>query len=73
MREAGLSCERLPVCYGLRSIFRWVQDATIPRNPDGFDFLQPVPCAYADDLAVAASFNDRFGSRFSNNGSNHWA
>ena len=35
-------------------IFRWLQDAIIPRNPAGLDFLQPVPCAYADDLAVAA-------------------
>ena len=35
-------------------IFRWLQDAIIPRNPAGLDFLQPVSCAYADDLAVAA-------------------
>ena len=35
-------------------IFRWFQDAIIPRNPDGLDFLQPSQCAYADDLAVAA-------------------
>ena len=27
----------------------------IPRNPEGLDFLQPAQCAYADDLAVAAS------------------
>ena len=33
-------------------IFRWLQDAIIPRNPDGLDFLQPAQCAY--DLAVAA-------------------
>ena len=24
-------------------------------NPDNLDFLQPAQCAYADDLAVAAS------------------
>ena len=36
-------------------IFRWLQDAIIPNNPAGLDFLQPVPCAYADDFAVAAS------------------
>ena len=36
------------------SIFRWLQDAFIPRNPAGLDFLQPAQCAYADDLAVAA-------------------
>ena len=34
-------------------IFRWLQDAIIPRNPAG---LQPAQCAYADDLAVALSF-----------------
>ena len=37
------------------SIFRWLQDAIISRNPAGLGFLQPVPCAYADDFAVAAS------------------
>ena len=40
-------------------IFRWLQDAIIPRNPAGLDFLQPAQCACADDLAVAApSFLD---------------
>ena len=39
----------------LDPLFRWLQDAIIPRNPAGLDFLQPVPCAYADDCAVAAS------------------
>ena len=36
-------------------IFRWLQDAIIPRKPDGLDFLQSAQCAYAYDLAVAAS------------------
>ena len=36
-------------------IFRWLHDAIIPRNPADPDFLQPPPCAYADDFAVAAS------------------
>ena len=36
-------------------IFRWLQEAIIPRNPDNLDFLQPAQCAYADDLAVASS------------------
>ena len=36
-------------------IFRWLQETIIPRNPDNLDFLQPTQCAYADDLAVAAS------------------
>ena len=31
-------------------IFRYLENTIIPRN-----FLQPVPCAYADDFAVAAS------------------
>ena len=35
-------------------IFRWLQETIIPRNPDNLDFLQPVQCAYADDLAVAS-------------------
>ena len=35
--------------------FRWLQDAIIPRSPAGLDFLQPAQCAYANDLAVAAS------------------
>ena len=36
-------------------IFRWLQGANIPRNPAAPDFLQPAPCAYADDFSVAAS------------------
>ena len=36
-------------------IFRWFEDTIIPRNPAGLDFLQPVPCACADDFAVADS------------------
>ena len=36
-------------------IFRWLQDEVIPRTPHNLDFLQPAQCAYADDLAVAAS------------------
>ena len=36
-------------------IFRWLQNAVIPRSPSGLDFLQPVQCAYADDLAIAAT------------------
>ena len=27
----------------------------LSQGTDGLDFLQPAPCAYADDLAVAAS------------------
>ena len=43
------------IAMAFDSIFRWLQDAIIPRNPAGRDLLQPVPCAYADNLAVAAS------------------
>ena len=39
----------------LDPIFRWLHDWIIPRNPAAPDFLQPSPCAYADDFAVAAS------------------
>ena len=35
-------------------IFRWLQEAVIPRNPHNLDFLQPTQCAHLDDLAVAA-------------------
>ena len=37
------------------SIFRWLQESIIPKNPDNLNFLQPEQCAYADDLAVASS------------------
>ena len=36
-------------------IFRWLQDTIIPKNPASPDFVQPSPCACADDFAVAAS------------------
>ena len=36
-------------------VFQWLQDAILPNNPAGSQFLQPSPCAYADDIAVAAS------------------
>ena len=35
-------------------IFRWLQDAIIARNPAGLDLIEPVQCAHADDVAVAA-------------------
>ena len=48
-------------------IFRRLQDAIILRNLAGLDFLQLAQCAYADDLAVAASsfrdLRDRVGTR----------
>ena len=36
-------------------IFRWLHYLIIPRNPAAPDFLQPSPCASADDFAVATS------------------
>ena len=36
-------------------IFCWLENTIIPRNPPSPDFLQPAPCAEADDFAVAAS------------------
>ena len=54
-RQAKLSGERLPLCSGLRPYFRWLQHTIIPKNLAAPDFLQPSPCAYAVDFAVAAS------------------
>ena len=42
-------------CFAFDPIFRWIQEVVIPRNPDNLDILQLDQCAYADDLAVAAS------------------
>ena len=36
-------------------LIRWIEDAAIPRNPAGLNLLQSLPCAHADDFAVAAS------------------
>ena len=36
-------------------IFRWLQETVIPGDPHNLELLQPVQCAYADDLPVAAS------------------
>ena len=36
-------------------IFRSLQETIIQRNPDNLEFLEPVHCAYADDLAIALS------------------
>ena len=56
-RSVGQVCPASGFLFAMAfdPIFRWLQDAIIPRNPDGLDFLQPAQCAYADDLAVAAS------------------
>ena len=51
----GCPATSFPFAVAFDPIFCWLQDAIIPRNPAGLDFLQPVPCAHADDLAVAAS------------------
>ena len=59
---AGATREQFLMARGLRQgcpasgfllaiIFRWLQEAVLPRNPDGLDFLQPVECAHADDFA----------------------
>ena len=53
----GKAVLRAASCLQWRSIpsFICLQDAIIPRNPAAPDLFQSVPCAYADDFAVAAS------------------
>ena len=51
----GCPASGFPFAMAFDPIFRWLQETIIPRNPDGLGFLQPAQCAYADDLAVAAS------------------
>ena len=51
----GCSASGFLFAIAFDPIFRWLQDAIIPRNPPGLDFLQHVPCAYGDDFTVAAS------------------
>ena len=52
-RQTRLPGERLLVrTMAFDPIFRWLENTMIPRNPATPDFLQPVPCAYADDFAV---------------------
>ena len=41
-------------------IFLCLQDAIIPRNPDGLDFLKPAQCAYADNFAVVLDRMETF-------------
>ena len=55
-RGVGQGCPASGFLFAmaLDPIFRWLQDAIIPRNPAGLDFLQAAQCSYADDLAVAA-------------------
>ena len=78
-RGARQSCQASGFLFAMAfdPIFRWLQDAIIPRNPDGLDFIQPAQCAYADDLAVATFFfpglNDCFGTCLSYSGSKSWA
>ena len=73
-----MSSQRLLVCDTFDPIFRWLQDVNIPRNLVGLDFPQPAQCAYADDLAVAASFifsglTNRVGAGISICGPHCWA
>ena len=39
----------------IKSYFRWLHHAVIPRDPAVPASLQPAPCAYVDDFAVAVS------------------
>ena len=51
----GCPASGFPFAMAFDPIFRWLQETVILRNPHNLDFLHPVQCAYADDLAVAAS------------------
>ena len=53
-RGVGQGCPASGFLFAMAfdPIFRWLQSAIPPRNPDGLDFLQPAQCAHADDLAV---------------------
>ena len=37
-------------------ISRWLHDAVIPRDFSLLEWLQPTPCANADDFAVSAPY-----------------
>ena len=50
----GCSASGFLFAMAFDPIFRWLQDAIIPQYPGAY-FFQPVPCAHADDFAVAAS------------------
>ena len=51
----GCPASGFPFAMAFDPFFRWLLDSIIPRNPAAPDFLQPSPCACADDCAVAAS------------------
>ena len=38
-------------------IFRWLQEAVIPRKPHNLDLLQPAQCAYADPRSCIILFS----------------
>ena len=52
--ETKMPCQRSTDYDGFRPIFIWLHDTVIPRDPSLPEWLQPTPCAYADDLAVSA-------------------
>ena len=54
----GCSASGFLFAMAFDPIIRRLLDAITARNAACLDFLQPVPCAYADDFAVAASSFD---------------
>ena len=56
-RGVGQGCPASSFLFAMAfdPIFRWLQEAVIPRNVDSLEFLQLAQCAYADDLVVASS------------------
>ena len=73
--EARLSCERLPVFDGFPSSVG-SRTRSSQGNPAGLDFLELVPCAYADDFVVSASSFPTVGAALTpalSGGPNRWA
>ena len=49
-------------------IFRWLQDAIIPRNLDDLDFLRRPRCG----CSISSGLDDRFGTCPAHSGPNSW-
>ena len=52
--KQGCPASGLLFAMAFDPIFRWHHDSIISRNPAAPDFLQPSPCAYANDFAFCS-------------------